>query len=86
MLAATQGWRTEWWQRHTDGGELAANVDNHNDSHEQGADVGDAISALEDDRVGDLDGPRVAGWLYALGSVDTIAADHCAQRQGRLLA
>lgn len=73
-------------RRHTNSCELAANVDNHNDSHEKSADVGDAGSALEDDCVGHLDGARVTGRLYSLGSLDTITADHCAERQRRLLA
>jgi len=62
----------------TDSGELAANMDDHDDSHEQSADVGDASSALEDDRVGHLDCARVAGRLYPFGALDTIATDHCA--------
>lgn len=62
----------------TDSGELAANMDDHDDSHEQSADVGDASSTLEDDRVGHFDCSRVAGRLYSLGALDTIATDHCA--------
>ena len=53
-------------------------MDDHDDRHEQSADVGDASSALEDDRVGHLDCARVASRLYALGALDTIATDHCA--------
>lgn len=66
---------------HTDSGEFTAHVEDHNDGHEQGADVGDAVGALENDRVGYFDGARVAGWLDALCAFySVVAAHHCAQR------
>ncbi len=50
-----------------DGGEFAADVQDHDDGHGQGEDVHRVGGALEDDGVGEFEGAGVAGSHYAGG-------------------
>lgn len=68
------------------GGELAADVQDHDDGHDDGDDVHGRGGALEDDGVGQLDVARVAVRLDAHAVVVVERADGGAEGQGRRVA
>jgi hypothetical protein len=55
-------------------------VNNHDDGHDQGQNVHEVVGGLEDERVGDLNCPRVAVCLYACTAIDLLLAHQSAQR------
>jgi hypothetical protein len=55
-------------------------VDNHDNGHDQGQNVHEVVGGLEDERVGDLNCPRVAVCLYACTAIDLLLAHQSAQR------
>lgn len=69
-----------------DGGELAADVQDHDDGHDDGDDVHGRGGALEDDGVGQLDVARVAVRLDAHAVVVVDGPDGGAEGEGRLVA
>lgn len=70
-----------------DGGELGAHVQDHDDGHDEGANVGKGGGALKDDCVGHLDVARVAAGLDAdAARRRQDGADGGAERQRRVLA
>lgn len=70
-----------------DGGELAADVQDHDDGHDERANVGKGRGALEDDCVGHLDVARVAAGLDAdAARRGQDGPDRGAERQRRVLA
>lgn len=71
----------------TDCGELGANMEDHDGSHNQRNDVGEVCGALEDGRICQLNGASVAlgGNAGRAGDVGWRTNEH-AERQGCLLA
>lgn len=53
---------------HTNRGEFIPDVQDHNDIHDQGYDVHEGRSALEDNGVGQLNVPGIAVGLDAMGA------------------
>jgi hypothetical protein len=49
-------------------------MDNHDYRHNQSQNVHKVIRRLEDKRVGHLNRPRVAVWLYAGAAIDLLVA------------
>lgn len=70
----------------TDGSELGADVKNHDNRHEDGHDVHDGSSTLEDDGVGELDVARIAVGLDPNAARRHYWPKRRAQRQRRHLA
>ena len=50
--------------QHTNSGILRSHVDDHYNGHDESEDVDEAGGSLENERVRDLDGTRVAGGLH----------------------
>lgn len=61
-------------------------MDNHDHRHYQGQNMHEVVRGLEDERVGDLNGPRVAVCLDARAAVDLLLAHEGAQRDRGLRA
>jgi hypothetical protein len=66
--------------KHTNSSKFPPNMQDHNDRHDQGDNVHEGRRALEDNRVGQLDIPRIAIGLRA-----PTDADGSAQRYSRAL-
>jgi hypothetical protein len=71
---------------HTNSGELGADVEDHDDGHDEGQNVHEVVRDLEDKRVCDLNGACIALGLYASAAIDLLVADERAQRYRRLCA
>lgn len=54
-------------------------MDDHDDGHAHGEDVHKVVCDLEDERVADLDGARVADGRDAGAAIDVLVADEGAQ-------
>jgi hypothetical protein len=62
----------------TDSGELGAHVNDHDHRHDQGQNVHEVVRSLEDERVCDLNRPRVAVCLDAGAAIDLLVAHESA--------
>ena len=71
---------------HTDSGELGADVEDHDNGHDEGQNVHKVVRNLEDERVRDLNGACIALGLYAGAAIDLLVAYERAQRYRRLCA
>jgi hypothetical protein len=61
-------------------------MDNHDHRHYQGQNMHEVVRGLEDERVGDLNRPRVTVCLYPGAAIDLLPADQRAQRNCSLCA
>jgi hypothetical protein len=66
-------------RQRTDSGKLGAHMDDHDDGHDHGQDVHEVVRRLEDERIRNLDCPRIALCLYAHAIVDRLVAHQSAQ-------
>lgn len=66
-------------RKRTNSGELGAHVYNHDHSHYQGQNVHEVICRLKDERVRNLDGPRVTLRLDPDAIVDCLVSDKSTQ-------
>lgn len=55
-------------------------MNDHDDGHDHGQNVHEVVGGLEDERVGNLNRPRVALCRYAGATVDVLLAHQRAQR------
>jgi len=74
------------WGQHTNSSEFGADVENHDDCHDQGQDVHEVVCGLEYERVCNFNRSRIALCLNAGAAIDFLVANEGAQRYRCLCA